>query len=105
MRWFILLFCIIIGGLFFNLGWKIWKKGKISLIHDYHYKKVKDNDKKAYTAQIGKAHLVIGIGIILTGIIDFFVDTLSVWWVCGITFCIGLVMIIYAQIKYNHGLF
>lgn len=54
---------------------------------------------------MGKAHLVIGIGIILTGIIDFFADTLLGWWICGSTFCIGLVMIIYAQIKYNHGMF
>ena len=105
MRWFELFFLLVVGGIFFSLGWKIWKKKKISLIHDYHYKKVKDIDIKAYTAQIGKSHLIIGTGIILTGIIDFFTDTLFGWWVCGLTFCIGLVMIIYAQIKYNHGIF
>lgn len=105
MRWFELLFLLITGSLFSNLGWKIWKKGKISLIHDYHYKKVKDNDKKAYTAKMGKAHLVIGIGLILTGIFDFFSDTLWGWWLGGTALCAGLVMIIYAQIKYNHGMF
>ena len=49
MRWFELIFLLIVGILFFCLGWEIWKKEKISLIHDYHHKKVKDSDKKAYT--------------------------------------------------------
>ena len=49
MRWFELFFLLIVGILFFCLGWEIWKKEKISLIHDYHHKKVKDSDKKAYT--------------------------------------------------------
>ena len=48
MRWFELFFLLIVGILFFCLGWEIWKKEKISLIHDYHHKKVKDSDKKAY---------------------------------------------------------
>ena len=43
------------GALFMYLGWLIWIKEKINLIHDYHYKKVKESDKKAYTAVMGKA--------------------------------------------------
>ncbi len=105
MRWFELIFLLIIGSIFFYLGWEIWKREKISLIHDYHYRKVKDTDIKAYTTQMGKAHLFIGTGIILTGIIDFFTNTLYGWWIFGIAFCIGLVIIIHAQIKYNHGIF
>lgn len=53
MRWFELFFLLIVGILFFCLGWEIWKKEKISLIHDYHHKKVKDSDKKAYTTIMG----------------------------------------------------
>ena len=35
MRWFELIFLLVVGSIFFSLGWKIWKKKKISLIHDY----------------------------------------------------------------------
>ena len=51
MRWFELIF---------YLGLQIWKKKKISIRYEYHHKKVKDADKKAYTKQMGKAMLVIG---------------------------------------------
>ncbi|MCU6762490.1 Domain of uncharacterised function (DUF3784) [uncultured Roseburia sp.] len=105
MRWFELIFLFLCGILFFYLGWQIWKKEKINLIHDYHYKKVKDIDKKAYTGQIGKAMLVIGAGIILTGIVDFITSSLYGWCFFGICFSIGLVVMIHAQIKYNHGIF
>lgn len=96
---------LLVGSLFFYLGWQIWKKEKIALIHDYHHKKVQNTDKKAYTKQIGKAMLVIGSGIILTGIVDFFTDSLWGWCIFGLGFSIALLMMIHAQIKYNHGLF
>ena len=46
MRWFELIFLLVVGSIFFSMGWKIWKKKKISLIHDYHCKRVKDIDIK-----------------------------------------------------------
>lgn len=105
MRWFELLVLVMVGILFLYLGWQIWKKEKITFIHDYHHKKVKDIDKKAYTGQMGKAMLVIGAGTILTGMIDFITVSLFGWWLFAIGFLIGLVMMIHAQIKYNHGIF
>ena len=86
MRWFELFFLLIVGILFFCLGWEIWKKEKISLIHDYHHKKVKDSDKKAYTTIMGKSLLIIGVGIILTGVIDFITHTLYGWWILELLF-------------------
>ena len=105
MRWFELIFLSAVGILFLCFGWTIWKKERISLIHAYHYQRVKDRDKKGYTEQMGKALLLIGAGIILTGLTDFMTKTLYGWWIFGVSFCTGLIRIIYAQIKYNHGLF
>ncbi len=105
MRWFELTFLLIVGALFFYVGWEIWKKKKISLIHEYHHKKVKEEDKKPYTAQIGKALLSVGVGLVLTGVIDFLTNTLYGWWIFAIAFCVGVIRVIYAQMKYNHGLF
>lgn len=53
----------VVGLLFIYLGFMIWKKEKISLIHSYHHKKVKKCDKKDYTA-------LMGIGMILTEFVD-----------------------------------
>lgn len=105
MQWFELIFLSLGGILFLYLGWEIWKKEKINLIHDYHHEKVKDIDKKAYTGQMGKAMLIIGVGILLTGIFDFITTSLIGWWFFAVSFIIGLAMVIYAQVKYNHGIF
>ncbi len=65
----------VIGIVFLIIGWLIWKWEKINLIHNYHYENVAEADKKAYTALMGKGAVTIGIGIILTGIIDFITQT------------------------------
>lgn len=104
MRWFELIFLLLIAVLFCFLGWKIWKKQQITLIHEYHYEKVKDADKKHYTELFGKAMLLIGAGAALAGIVNFAITPCG-WWIFGICLCIGLIIIIYAQIKYNHGIF
>lgn len=105
MQWLELIFWLLIAVLFGCLGWKLWKREQIALLHDYHYQKVKDTDRKPYTALMGKAMLLIGTGAALAGIIDFATDTLYGWYFFGICFCVGLMIMIYAQIKYNHGIF
>lgn len=65
-----LILMISMGLLFIFLGWRIWKKEQITLIHSYHYTRVAKKDKKAYTEKMGKACVIIGIGMILTGIIS-----------------------------------
>ena len=96
---------ILIGSIFLFLGWRIWKKEQITLIHDYHYTNVSEKDKKFYTEKMGKACIIIGIGIILTGIIDFISKTAYGWIFFGIFFMWGLIIIFMAQKKYNGGLF
>lgn len=96
---------ILIGSIFLFLGWRIWKKEQITLIHDYHYTNVSEKDKKFYTEKMGKACIIIGIGIILTGIIDFISKTSYGWIFFGIFFVWALILIFMAQKKYNGGLF
>ena len=95
-----LIVLLIIGIIFLIVGWSIWKREKINLIHDYHYKNVAEADKKEYTALMGKGAIIIGIGIILTGIIDFITQT--GWGIAfGGCFIGGLGLMIYAGMKYN----
>ena len=85
------------------LGMLIWKKQKVSLIHDYHYRNVKDADIPAYSKSIGIGLTIIGAGVCIAGILDLF--KLPFWWIAmPAGFIIGLVMIIGAQRKYNGSL-
>lgn len=105
MDLFVLIFLLIIGIIFIIVGLIIWKNNNISLIHDYHHTKVSEKDKKTYTKNYGKALLIMGTGICLTGIIDFMFNTAIGFIIFGVCFICGLVIIIYTQIKYNHGIF
>lgn len=101
---FELIFLIVLGVIFIFIGWRIWKKEQITLIHDYHYTRVAEKDKKSYTEKMGKACIIMGTGMILTGVINFTSQTAYGWTCFGIFFVWGLVMIFMAQKKYNGGL-
>ncbi len=103
-----ILFLIIMGGiglLFVYLGLLLWIKEKINIMHDYHYTKVDETDKKAYTRIMGIAMIVIGIGSLLSGMASLFIGCVKSGIVFGVSFAIGILMMLYGQIKYNHGLF
>ena len=93
------------GVILLVLGWQIWKNEKITLIHSYHYKNVRDENKKAYTTEIGMAAIIIAIGIILTGIVDYTTQSVYGWYVFLFSFAVGVILIIHAQIKYNGRIF
>ncbi len=93
-----------VGVLFIILGLLIWKKRKISLLHDYHYKNVKEQDVPAYARLMGISLIVMGAGISLTGVLSLFES--SVWWIPlfgGIA--AGLIVMNKAQKTYNGSWF
>ena len=91
------LFCVI-------LGLVIWLKQKASLIHEYHYKNVKQADLPAYTRLVGVSLIVIGAGVIATGIMNLFESKL--WWIpLVIGFIAGFIVMNRAQKKYNGAWF
>ncbi len=103
-----IIFLLIMEGcsaLFLYLGYLLWKKEKIDIIHAYHHTKVKEKDKKAYTGIMGKAMITIGIGLAVSGMIGAFTDSVKSGIPFGAAFVIGLGMMVYAQIKYNRGIF
>lgn len=95
----------IFGLLFIFLGCRIWKKEQITLIHSYHYKKVSEENKKNYTKEIGRSIVFIGIGMLLTGIVDFITKTSYGWLFFTIFFILGFIKIFKTQKKYNDGMF
>lgn len=101
----VIVLLIVVGLLFIILGLFIWKKEKINLIHSYHYQNVSKKDRKIYTEYIGKAVILIGLGILATGIINYLTERAYGWILFGLTFIAGIGIIYYAQKKYNGGMF
>ena len=93
------------GIAFLVLGMLLWKKQKISLIHDYHHSHVQAQDIKAYTRLWGIGLLIMGIGSCLTGIIDIVFHTEAGWIVFIMGFAIGFLIGNKAQKNYNGSWF
>lgn len=98
---------ILIGAMLVIIGLILWKKQKISLIHDYHYTKVKAEDIKSYTKVMGKATIATGMSFMLMGILEMITSIPS--YMGGLILILGLivsgVMFYRAQKKYNKGMF
>ncbi|MBR3374298.1 MAG: DUF3784 domain-containing protein [Firmicutes bacterium] len=95
--------CIVeglVGLLCIVLGVLLWKKQMISILHDYHHKHVKQKDIPAYTKQIGIGLILVGAGILITGVLNLFYS--AYWWVpLAVGFASGLTFMYIAQKKYN----
>ena len=91
----------VVGIIFIILGYLIWIKEKISLLHDYHYNKVSEEDKKAFCAISGIGVLIIGVGLIVSASLAVIIDSPLSMIPFVVGFVIGIVMLIYAGIRYN----
>lgn len=65
----------VIGIIFIILGYLMWKKEKITLLHSYHYEKVSPSDKKAFCKISGWSVISIGIGLLVTAVIIGITDS------------------------------
>lgn len=91
----------VIGIVFVILGYLMWKKEKIELLHSYHYDKVSLSDKKSFCKISGLGIIFIGIGLLLTAIIIGITDSALSFIAFAIGFVVGLALLIYAGAKYN----
>ena len=79
--------------------------GNIGSIHWYNRRKVTKENQKAYCMVVGLGTLIIGVCLIAAGIVQALIgiEPSAVIMVIGIL--VGLALILYAQFKYNRGLF
>ena len=94
-----------VGLLLIVLGLLIWKKQKITLIHDYQWKNVRKKDVPAYCRQVGLGLVVMGVGAALTGPINYFTGTQKGLYAFAAGFAAGLILMNKAQKKYNGSWF
>ena len=90
-----------VGVLCIILGLLLWKKQKLSVLHDYHYKNVKQEDIPAYSRAMGIGLILIGAGICLTGVINLLTRSALCWIAFVAGFTAGMIIMGKAQKKYN----
>ena len=97
---FLLIFgiCITILGIF-NL------KGNISSIHWYNRLKITEENRKKYGKSMGIGSLIIGICMTITAILQMIFCNENIWYITVLGILIGLIFMIYGQMKYNKGIF
>ena len=98
---FELIFFPAIGLLLIVLGLLIWRKRKITLIHDYHWKNVRKRDVPAYTRLMGIGLCVMGAGVALTGPINVVFHTQKGLFAFAAGFAAGMILMGKAQKRYN----
>lgn len=96
---------LITGIICFILGFLLWKKQKISIMHNYHHRNVKQQDVRAYTRLMGIGVIVIGICTGITGIINYVLETGMGWIIFALGFIAGLIIMNKSQRKYNGSWF
>lgn len=83
------------------LGWLIWKKEKISLMHDYHIGRVSAENKPAFCRLSGIGLIAMGIGLLMTAAILGITDSAYSFICFTVCFAAGLALLITAGVKYN----
>lgn len=80
-------------------------RGNIGSIHWYNRRKVSKEDQLPYCRCVGLGTLLIGVAMIVAGVVQALVSAESGAVIILIGIIIGLVLILYAQVKYNKGIF
>ena len=83
------------------LGYAIWKKHSLSLIHSSFYSGIKEEDVNAYTSLTGFGVMLLGIGICLSGLIYFASSSFLARLPALAGLIAGFVFINKAQNQYN----
>ena len=106
MEWlFVLIMNVSLGLVLIVCGYLIWKQEKISLIRRYHYKRVKEQDKKIYCTEIGTALIIFGLSFIIMWFINYFTNVSYGILVLAIGFITGTILFVHAEIKFNRDKF
>ena len=99
-----LIFAILAGILLIGLG-LLNIEGNISTIHWYHRTRIREEDKSTYGKWVGSGTIVIGAGVALAASCQLLTGQEWAAYLTLPALFIGMILILYAQFKYNGGLF
>ena len=89
------------GAVLTVIGFLVWKKEKISLLHDYHYGRVSTENKTAFCTLSGFGIISIGVGLLVTAVIMGITNSVWSFIAFAVGFLIGVSLLIYTGNKYN----
>ena len=95
---------LLILGIFIAIIGIVNIMGNISTIHSYNRRKVREEDAPKYGRAVGTGTLIIGVSLIAAFVTTFWSETVMSFIVIP-ALVIGLGFILYAQFKYNKGIF
>ena len=95
---------LLILGLLISVMGIVNIKGNISTIHSYNRRKVSEEDVPKYGKAVGTGTLIIGLSLIGAYFTTFWNEAITEFIVIP-AIVIGVLFILYGQIKYNHGIF
>ncbi len=95
---------LLILGIFISVIGIVNMTGNISTIHSYNRRKVREEDVPKYGRAVGTGTLIIGVSLIAAFVTTFWGETAMSFIVIP-ALVIGLGFILYAQFKYNKGIF
>lgn len=79
-------------------------RGNISTIHFYNRSKVAKEDEPKYGKVMGIGTLIIGAALIISYFLSYLSEKAAAYIVLPLVI-IGVIFMLYAQFKYNKGLF
>jgi len=84
-------------------------KGNIASVHWYNRRKITEETRKPYGKAMGIGTLIIAGGLIISALLNMLVKMNSAVLISGlitlITVIVGITFMLYAQFKYNKGIF
>ena len=95
---------LLILGIFIAIIGIVNIMGNISTIHSYNRRKVREEDAPKYGRAVGTGTLIIGVSLIAAFVTTFWSET-AMSFIVVPALVIGLGFILYAQFKYNKGIF
>ena len=98
---FIIILLLAVGAIIIRYGYIVWIKEDLTVLHDYHSNKLSEENKKAFCTIMGVGLILVGAGIAIYGILLSFSPLIKVLIPMAAGFVIGLVMMVYAILKYN----
>ena len=95
---------LLVLGIFISILGVVNIQGNISTIHSYNRRKVKEEDVTKYGKAVGTGTLVIGISFVIAYALTYWNEDVIPYIVIP-ALLVGLIFMLYGQIKYNHGIF
>ncbi len=96
---------LLILGIFISVIGIVNMMGNISTVHAYNRRKVTEEDAPKYGRAVGLGTLIIGLSLISGFVLVLAELDAAVPFVLIPAVAIGLAFILYAQFKYNKGIF